>query len=103
MTYQINVEAIEKLAVAQCHGTWSMMDIVNRASKQIDNWGHPDDWKNKDVILDIIRAAIMRHCSLNYPDYALAPWHRVAKYLAKSDKPLSMDLDLIDPDFDDTF
>ena len=101
MAYQINVEAIEKLAVAQCHGTWSMMDIVNRASKQIDDWGHPDDWKNKDVILDIIRAAIMRHCGLSYPEYSLAPWHRVAKYLARSSNPLAIDLELLDPDFDD--
>ena len=95
------ITALEQYGVSRWVGNCTMLGIINEASLSIDNWGNSEDWKNKDVILDIIRAAIMRHCDLNYPEYSLAPWHRVAKYLAKSDKSLSMDLELLDPDFDD--
>ena len=82
-------------------GTWTALGIIDKARHMFPL--SRDFIDNQDVILDHIRAIIMEHCGLKYPKYALAPWHRVAKYLAKSDKSLSMDLDLIDPDFDDTF
>jgi len=100
----------------------TLSDVIDRAARQIKDCQDPvvQSYINQpgviEVLLDHVRVAIMDHCNLPYPEYVPAPWPKVAKYLAPAtvealgiipphhrNLSYAVALELIDPDFDDTF